>query len=194
MSRQTFLSIAFFDTVRESTSQHLRHLQLHHSTYGDPKLFEYVKYKTKSDRKWALTCLLAVKHLPNLTHLCINICINDKPFRFNLNEKWVQPLLYFTYLEHLKTVEVHVFSPWRRATSVDSDNLRLWQNTSPQHVRELIQNHHGNVEMHELFGVAIAKKILGFCNDCAMEELVEAINDKWSSITHQPYWEEWIRK
>ena len=135
-----------------------------------------------------------MNHLPNLTHLCINICINDKPFRFNLNEKWVQPLLEFSNLQYLKKVEVHIFSPWRCATSVDRYDLRRWQNTPPQEARQLIQNHHGNVEMHELFGAAIAKKILGFCDDCAMEELVEAINDKWSSITHQPYWVKWIRK
>jgi len=194
LSRQASQSMAFFRTVRASTSQHLRHLQLHHSTYGDPKLFEYRKYKAKHDRKWAETCMLAVMRFPNLTSLCINLCVNDTPYRLDLKEKWIQPLLFFERLQHLKTVEVHIFSCWRRATEIDKNNLRLWQGSSPQAVRQLIQNHHGNVEIHELFGAAIAKKILGFCDDCALEEFVEAINEKWWFITHQSYWVDWIRQ
>jgi hypothetical protein len=172
--------------------KYIHRLHLHHSTYGEPKDPENIKFKARADCKWAETCLLVIKNLPDLRELCINLLVNDSPFRLNLEENWVRPLLYFKKLDKLDKVNIHLFSRWRRETAVDKNNERMWRGYPPHIVRQMMRNHEGNGAIHELFGKAIAMKIKGFCDDCAMEEMIREVNGKWRNIARQPYWEEWV--
>jgi len=180
--------ISWIETVRPQRLALLEQLYLDHVTYGDPKLFDNAIWKVKSDEKWAEACRLAVKAFPHLIKLVINIDVHDGPFRFGLNEPWVQPLLYFKQLQELKEVEVHVHSPCRRRTFIDVNDANRWEGFPPAFVRQLVNNDKGNNELHELFGLAISMKILGFCDDCCPEELRDALFRRWKGITPQPAW------
>ena len=163
----------------------LTQLYLDHVTYGDPKFFGDNIWKGKSDHTWAEACRLAVKAFPHLTKLVINIKIHDVPFRFGLGEHWVQPLLYFKHLQELKEVEVHVFSRCRRRTTL----IDLVY-PPPFYINEFVAMamDNGSIELHELFGLAISMKILGYCDECCLEELRDALLWRWSSIRAIPIW------
>src|SRR5579871_2992438 len=123
--------IWWIQTVHPRRLALLTQLYLDHVTYGDPKLFDNNIWKEKSDKKWAESCRLAVKAFPNLTKLVINIDVHDVPFRFGLEEHWVQPFLYFKKLQELKEVEVHVFSPYRRQAFIDVNDVKRRVDFSP---------------------------------------------------------------
>ena len=184
--------INWIQTVHPHRLALLTQLYLDHVTYGDPKLFDNSIWKEKSDYTWAETCRLAVKAFPNLTNLVINIDVHDEPFRFGFEELWVQPLLYFKQLHKLKEVEVHVFSPFRRSTFIDISDINRWLGFSPGYIRQLVRNDFGNNELHELFGLAISMKILGYCDDCCLEELRDALSGRWNRIRSQPAWSDII--
>ena len=182
--------INWMETVRPHRLALLTQLYLDHVTYGDPKFSEDDIWKIKSDRKWSEVCKLAVKSFPHLTKLVINVDVHDTPFRFTLTEPWIQPLLYFKQLQELKEVEVHVHSPCRRSTLFDN---KWYEHLPPLYIRQLTLNDKGNNELHELFGLAVSMKILGFCDDCCLEELREAIFGRWKRITVQPPWSDIVQ-
>jgi hypothetical protein len=182
--------ISWIETVSPHRLALLTQLYLDHVTYGDPKLFDNGIWKIKSDYKWAEACRLAVQSFPHLTKLVINIDVHDTPFRFSLKEPWLQPLLYFKQLQELKEVEVHVHSPYRRSTFFD---VNRWEDVPAFYVRQLVINDKGNNELHELFGLAVSMKILGFCDDCCLEELRDALFGRWKDITVQPAWSDIVQ-
>lgn len=184
--------ICWVQTVQPRRLARLTQLSLDHVTYGDPKLFDNGIWKVKSDYTWAEACRLAANAFPRLTKLVINIDVHDVPFRFGLDEHWVQPLLCFKQLQDLKEVEVHVFSPFRRSTFIDVNDINRWAGFTPEYIRQLVANDNGNNELHELFGLAISMKILGYCDDCCLEELRDALSGRWSGIIGQPAWSDII--
>jgi hypothetical protein len=87
---------------------------------------------------------------------------------------------------------VHVFSPFRRSTFIDISDINRWLGFSPGYIRQLVRNDFGNNELHELFGLAISMKILGYCDDCCLEELRDALSGRWNRIRSQPAWSDII--
>jgi hypothetical protein len=194
VSSRTRLTAAVLKTIRPCNLDLIRTLQLNHSTYGEPRHLADRWVKEKHDSQWAESCKQVIQHMPNIEHLIINIIVAESPFVMDLREPWVQQLLSFRQLKLLVSVEVHIFTRWRRFTYVKPKDGHLWRNTPPHIVRALMANHQGNVEIHEAFGKAIAMKILDFCDDYAMEKVVSLVNGKWKGIARQPYWQHLVQR
>lgn len=118
--------------------------------------------------------------LSGLRELTINIDVRDVPLRFTLNEAWVKPMLFFARRNStLQDVKIRVFTPELAQTYVNAWDDKLWSTYQPWYVR-LLQERHKNVkELYRLFGQAIAKKIKGLCDECAIEEYREALKERF---------------
>jgi hypothetical protein len=142
-------------------------------------------WKRKHDEKWVETCKLVVRKLPNLQELTINLDVRDIPLRFTLHEKWVKPLLFFTNRKaKFKNVHINIFTSEIRNSYIDVKDGKKWTGWAPWYVRILKERHDGVREMHRLFGKAIAKRIMGFCEDCSLEEYRETLEEKLDGDVH----------
>lgn len=88
-------------------------------------------------------------------------------------------LLFALRNSTLQYIKIRVFTPELAHTFVNAWDDKLWATYRPWYVRMLKERHENTKELHRLFGLAIAKKVRGFCNDCAMEEYLEAMKEKF---------------
>jgi hypothetical protein len=94
-------------------------------------------------------------------------------------------LLFFKHRkETLKDIEINVFTPELASSFVDTKDGKTWAGWAPWYVRILKERYEGVKEMHRLFGRAIGKRIQGFCEDCAMEEYREAMEERFDGDAH----------
>lgn len=176
----------FLTVVPKKNLKQVTRLQLDHQTYGHPQYLHDEIWKKRHDETWSQTCKLAVTKLPGLTQVTINIDIRDVPLRFTLNQPWAKPMLFFAHRKAtLEDIKINVITPELASTVVDSKDWKTWKGYQPWYVRILKERHEGAVEMHRLFGRAIKKKIEGFCDDCAMEEYLEALKEKFDGDAHK---------
>jgi hypothetical protein len=175
----------FLTAVPKKSLIFITRLKLDHQTYGHPRDAKMEVWKRKADERWMETCKLAVRRLSGLRELEVNVDVRDIPLRFTLHEKWVRPLLFFAHRKNtLRKTVVNVFTPEIRNTAVDvySDQ---WVGYMPWYVRMLVERHEGVREMYRLFGKAIAKRIGGMCEDCALEEYREVLEGRLHGFVHQ---------
>ncbi|KAE9982951.1 hypothetical protein BLS_005156 [Venturia inaequalis] len=132
----------FTAVVPKKSLKQITRLQLDHQTYGHPQNREDEVWKKRHDETWMRTCKLAVKKLPGLRELTINIDVRNVPLRFTLNESWVKPMLLFALRNStLQYIKIRVFTPELAHTFVNAWDDKLWATYRPW-----------------LFGLAIAKK------------------------------------
>ncbi|KAF2435127.1 hypothetical protein EJ08DRAFT_693018 [Tothia fuscella] len=174
----------FLTVVPTAKLKAITRLQLDHQTYGPPRHEEYNVFQKKYEISWDKSCKLAVHNLPNLRRLQININILDVPFRFLFTETWVQPFLHFAQLKHLEHVSVALYSWERMSTKMLLTDPINWQYYPPGYVQTLAQQHEAVVDIHALFGKAISMKILGYCDDCALEAYRKAALGKYRHWSH----------
>jgi hypothetical protein len=178
------LLAAFLRVVSTPKLYAITRLQLDHQTYGPPRFRKDSIWKKKEEARWESTCKLAASSLPNLHDLRINIEIRDIPLRFLLGEAWVQPFLHFQKLKQLENVSVRLSSVETMRTKVNVKDGNGWLHHPPWYVRMLVQQNQAVEDIHRLFGMAIAMNILGYCDDCALEQYEEAVRGRHSLWTH----------
>lgn len=89
-------------------------------------------------------------------------------------------MLFFAHRKStLKDIKITVSTPELARTHVNAWDDKLWERYQPWYVRLLKERHDNTKELHELFGRAIAKRVEGFCEHCAMEEYREALKEKF---------------
>jgi hypothetical protein len=164
----------FLTLVTKPNLELITRLHLDHQTYGSPPVRHLEVFKQKHHIKWFKICKFTIKHLPNIGYLRINIKVLDRPLRFQFRESWVKPLLLFGRLKHLEAVKVNIFTPETEKTKIDVKDGCIWGRFYPWYVRMLVDQHSVAAKQHMLFGRAIAMKIQGFCDDCALERYKDA--------------------
>jgi hypothetical protein len=133
-------------------------LQLHYTTYRNPKYKKDVVWQKKHIQSWTAACRKASKRLTNLEELEVWLWLSDKAW-FDLHESYIQPLLQFRRLacgeqRSLSTVKVHFNECWLRFADIEI--------------------HRAAMELHQLWGEAISKAMLGKTQKEAMGELEAA--------------------
>ncbi|KAF3006003.1 hypothetical protein E8E13_010533 [Curvularia kusanoi] len=139
----------------------ITNLSLHYSTYGAPALSADVQWQEKHIAAWTTACKSLAKTLPSLRTLHLHIYLATMTPKFNLRQQWLVPLLQLRRLKGLEKVKVHL-----RSTLYPGWKCRLgskWPGRSEVIVREL----------HDLFGGAVAKAVMGEKEKEAMKEFLE---------------------
>lgn len=165
----------FLDHISRPKLECITKLQLCYITYGCPRWNEDIIWQEKHRRSWNRACKAASKNLYNLRELKLGIQVNESPLRFNLKERWLQPLLQFrrlTCAQSLGPIDLVV----QRLQVVDVDlRSQIWGS----HFDGNLQLAAANKDLHQLFGRAISLAILGAKEEAAMGDF----NTGWT-VTH----------
>lgn len=175
----------FLRTVPKQNHHHVTKLHLYYTTYGHPYAASDVVWQDKHIESWVRACKSTSKSFKCLRELEIEICVNEDAPKFNLRQKWLQPLLQFRRLtcdsqkgpsgsalfdKKPRTLE-KVFVKVR---------TRLWAH-----------NFEGNVplskackHLHRLFGQSISLAILGAKEEEAMAKFNVAWFDRYNIWQH----------
>ncbi|KAJ4337145.1 hypothetical protein N0V95_008402 [Ascochyta clinopodiicola] len=140
----------------------------------------------KHVESWARACKVASKSLTCLRELGIEICINEDAPKFNLRQKWLQPLLQFRRLSLSKNregkpdgMEFIQKSPVLQTVNIKVKS-HLWKHNFEMNTRLSNACKH----LHKLFGQGISSAILGAKEDDAMANFNTAWNDKYKIWQH----------
>lgn len=152
-------------------------LHLHYATYGSPAAVDDVIWQQKHLESWNRACKAAAKSFIHLRELEVQIRLYEDAPKFNLRQKWLQPLLQFRRLN----------CDSRKAKSTDSqswDTMPRTLQTVSVMVRTRLWAHdfEGNIhvaracrDLHELYSLGICKAILG----AKEEEAMSLFNKGW---------------
>ncbi|QDS72885.1 hypothetical protein FKW77_007595 [Venturia effusa] len=122
----------FMTFVPHETLKQITRFQLDHQTYGHPQHLDDEIWKKKHDDTWVETCKLAVRKLPRLKDLTMNIDVRDIPLRFTLSESWVRPMLFFAHRKSsLQNIKIKVFTPELAQTYINAWDDKLWERYQP---------------------------------------------------------------
>jgi hypothetical protein len=119
------------------------------------------------------------KSLTSLRRLDVTVWVNEDAPKFNLRQKWLQPLLQFRRLSQnvdKASVPGHTTDQKLRTLKLVTVNLRsrLWR----RHFDGNTQLKFACKDLHRLFGLGISRAILGSKEDEAMSEF----NAAWDGV------------
>lgn len=83
----------FLKGASEVGLQAIRRIEIHHNTYGEPRLTEHCVFKERSDEKWFRACVTISERLVGLQELVLKVRICDWPTKLELTTDWAIPLL-----------------------------------------------------------------------------------------------------
>lgn len=147
-------------------------LHLYYTTYGSPAATSDVAWQEKHIESWVRASKMATKSFTSLRELDVDVWINEDAPKFNLRQKWLQPLLQFRRL----TCDV------QKEASPGETSLAQRQNTLTTvrvRVKTRLWAHNFNYnppvakackDLHRLYGLGISKAILVAKEDEAMVE------------------------
>ncbi|KAF2710567.1 hypothetical protein K504DRAFT_466969 [Pleomassaria siparia CBS 279.74] len=166
----------FLQVLPKKNISHVTKLNLHCTSYGDPRMRVHRVWQEKHLVSWARACDAASRKLINLKELEIWLHVTASPLELDLRQSWLWPLLKFRRLARsrntkgkadnapssgpLQIVKVHFQSQW-------SKKHALTRNAIPE-----IAN--ANIHLHRIFATAISKAILGCNENDAMKEFRDA--------------------
>ncbi|KAJ4411150.1 hypothetical protein N0V91_001523 [Didymella pomorum] len=146
-------------------------LHLYYTTYGSPAAASDVTWQEKHIESWARACKAAAKSLTCLRELNVDVWINEDAPKFNLRQKWLQPLLQFRRLtcdtqKDESPVGTSLVKRPKTLTAVQVRlKTRLWAhdfNYNPPVAKAC-------KDLHRLYGIGISKAMLGAKEDEAMD-------------------------
>lgn len=85
----------FLTTTNPVAQNTVRHVELNHHMYNEPRFTNFRLYKHRSDFAWYLACEGMSDRFPSLKVLHINMTIRDWPIHLELDERWTYPLMAF---------------------------------------------------------------------------------------------------
>jgi hypothetical protein len=172
--------INFFRVVPQQNLVNVTKLHLYYTTYGNPSSACDVVWQEKHVESWTRACKVTSKRLTYLRELEFEIWINDNAPKFNLRQRWLQPLLQFRRLTQnngnapsdqkhhtLETVAIKLRS-------------RLWTSRFAMNSQLAI----ACKTLHRLFGRGISRAILGAKEEEAMAEFNNAWNGDYKMWQH----------
>ncbi|KAF2630842.1 hypothetical protein BU25DRAFT_438033 [Macroventuria anomochaeta] len=160
-------------------------LHLHYATYGSPSAACHVVWQEKHIESWTHACKVASKSLACLRELEVDVWINEDAPKFNLRQKWLQPLLKFRRLtrDNLQG-STGSKSLLQKPHTLDSVRIRvktrLWAHNFEMNIRLAKACKH----LHRLYGQGISSAILGAKEEEAMAKFNNAWNNKYRIWQH----------
>lgn len=85
----------FLRTTSREAQGCIRHLELEHEMYNEPRLTEHRVFKLRSDAAWRRVCEDMAGAFSGLRVLHVQLSIWDWPIRLTVGEGWSVPLLFF---------------------------------------------------------------------------------------------------
>ncbi|KAF1929704.1 uncharacterized protein M421DRAFT_4153 [Didymella exigua CBS 183.55] len=167
----------FLRRIPQPSHSSVTKLHLYYTTYGNLAAAEDVTWQQKHVESWTRACKVAAKSLTCLRELDVDIWINEDAPKFNLRQKWLQPLLKF----HRITCDSHQQeSTHNRSRAIKTKSLeavkvrvktRLWAHNFEGrfHVAKACK------DLHRLYSLGISKAILG----AKEEEAMVLFNKAW---------------
>ncbi|KAL5364649.1 hypothetical protein BJX96DRAFT_188007 [Aspergillus floccosus] len=98
----------------------IRHVELAHVMYNEPRLSEFRRFKHRSDLAFFDVCAVMAKSWTALRVLHVDLAVMDWPIRLQVGERWSWPLVVFgQYGEGLEYVDIRL-----RTGRFDDDRRR----------------------------------------------------------------------
>ncbi|UPX18013.1 uncharacterized protein EKO05_0008337 [Ascochyta rabiei] len=175
--------------LRRAPQQHLDNvskLHFYYNTYGSPLSANDVSWQDKHVESWVRAFKVASESLTCLREIAIEIWINEDAPKFNLRQKWLQPLLQFRRLSLNKNKDGEPSSMelTQKLHALQAANIkvksRLWKHNFEMNTRLSKACKH----LHRLFGQGISRAILGAKEEEAMTAFNTAWNDKYKIWQH----------
>ncbi|KAJ4984475.1 hypothetical protein SVAN01_10027 [Stagonosporopsis vannaccii] len=173
---------AFLHKIPKPSYSYVTKLHLHYSTYGSPKAASDVVWQEKHIESWNRVCKVASKSLTCLQELRVDVWINQDAPKFNLRQKWLQPLWQFRRLackvpqEDLAGAGLLLEKLYRLGSVHVRVKSRLWAHNFEGNARLANACKH----LHRLYGHGISKAILG----AKEEEAMSAFDKAWNKRYH----------
>ncbi|THC91568.1 hypothetical protein EYZ11_008963 [Aspergillus tanneri] len=106
-------SAARFLKITDKDAQSaIRHVELNHVMYNEPRLTEFRVYKFRSDMAWYLVCDDMAQALVSLSVLHVHMTVYDWPIHLEVGERWSFPLLVFgQYGDQLDYAKIRLRMP-----------------------------------------------------------------------------------
>ncbi|KAH7132459.1 hypothetical protein B0J11DRAFT_521748 [Dendryphion nanum] len=162
----------FLAAISTRSLVNITKLHLHYSAYGEPKMLPDRVWSAKHRASWAAACRVASKRLDNLQVLEIWIHWSDSNVYMNLHQPFLEPMWQFRRLTcarkgsaaglpdcasgSLQRVLVHFSTRW----------------SQPQ-IFQRPEVGKASADMHNQFGIAIERAILGWSAENAMVNVAE---------------------
>ena len=176
----------FLHKVPAHNHVNITKIHLYYTTYGSPSAARDTVWQDKHIESWTRACKVVAKSLTCLQNLKINVWINENAPRFNLRQKWLQPLLQF---RRLTCDRSHEGSSDPR--SIGPQQHSLQKVFIEVKTRLFLHEFEGNVRvskacrhLHQLFGLGISRAILGAKEEEAMTRFNQAWNEKYKIWQH----------
>ncbi|KAF3034450.1 hypothetical protein E8E11_001430 [Didymella keratinophila] len=160
----------FLRRIPQASHNSVTKLHLYYTTYGSPAAASDVTWQEKHIESWTRACKAAAKSFTCLRDLDVDVWINEDAPKFNLRQKWLQPLLQFRRQTCDTQKEdspggTSLARPKTLTTVRVRAKSRLWAHNF---------NHNPPVakackDLHRLYGIGISKAILGAKEDEAMD-------------------------
>lgn len=161
---------SFLRRIPQASYSSVTKLHLYYTTYGSPGAASDVTWHEKHIESWTRVCKAAAKSFTNLQELDVDVWINEDAPKFNLRQKWLQPLLQFRRLtcdgqnEQSPDGAFLAQKPKTLTTVRVRVKTRLWAhdfNNNPPVAKAC-------KDLHRLYGKGISNAILGAKEDDAM--------------------------
>ncbi|KAE8160567.1 hypothetical protein BDV40DRAFT_302154 [Aspergillus tamarii] len=91
--------IRFLRTTSKDCQAAIRHVELNHIMYNEPRLTAFRTFKIRSDVAWYNACDEMASACASLKVLHVRLAIYDWPIRLEVGELWSMPLLLFGYYD-----------------------------------------------------------------------------------------------
>lgn len=88
----------FLNRINRDAQCAIRHIELYHTTYYEPKSPEHRAWKRRADSRWLETCRRLSESLPSLRTVHIDLRLGDWPIQLTLSEPWARPFHCFRNL------------------------------------------------------------------------------------------------
>lgn len=171
----------FLQKRMKQNLDHVTKLHFCYDTYGSPSSVRDVIWQEKHIESWARACKVSSKSLTCLQRLKIDIWVNEDAPKFNLRQKWLQPVLQFRRLTYGSKAcsATSNQSPRPLQTVIVRIRSRLWAHDFMNPPLSKACKH-----LHRLFGEATSHAILGAKEEVAMNKFNSVWNDKYKIWQH----------
>ena len=165
-------------------------LELHYNNYGPASWPPHIKDVIGQHRKaWAGACKTAAKQMVNLRELHMWMYITDSPLFFDLRQDWLTPFLSFR--RWLPATQTDVPNIGALDAKVGTDKglalVNVYFDTwwsRPDALSYMPELPEASADLHNLFGKAIGRTIMGASEEEAMAEFREAWDGKYAHWKH----------
>ncbi|KAL3493111.1 hypothetical protein BJX62DRAFT_90865 [Aspergillus germanicus] len=86
----------FLDSVSPIAKSAIKHIELLHIMYNEPRLSQFRPIKLRSDQHWFVVCERMADAFTNLSVLHVHMTVFDAPIDLEVGEDWSLPLLAFS--------------------------------------------------------------------------------------------------